>query len=42
MPKRTEIGVVTRDKCDKTRRVEIERRVLHPLYGKFIRERTIC
>ncbi|MCA9176003.1 MAG: 30S ribosomal protein S17 [Planctomycetales bacterium] len=42
MPKRTEIGVVTRDKCDKTRRVEIERRVQHPLYGKFIRERTIC
>ena len=42
MPRRTEIGIVTRDKSDKTRRVEIQRRVRHPLYGKYIRQRTVC
>ena len=35
-------GVVTRDKTAKTRRVEIERLVRHPKYGKFIKRRTIC
>src|ERR1700735_4679095 len=40
--RRVEIGVVTRDKMDKTRRVEIQRLVKHPLYGKYIRRRTIC
>jgi small subunit ribosomal protein S17 len=42
MPKRVAEGVVTSDKMMKTRRVEIERRVPHPLYGKFIRRKTVC
>ena len=42
MPKRTEIGVVTRDKANKTRRVEIDRLVKHPVYGKYIRQKTVC
>ena len=42
MPKRQIIGVVTGDKMDKTRRVEIDRLVPHPKYGKFIRRRTVC
>ena len=40
--RRTEIGFVTRDKMDKTRRVEIPRLVKHVRYGKYIRRRTIC
>jgi len=40
--RRVEVGVVTRDKMDKTRRVEIPRLVKHPVYGKYIRRRTIC
>lgn len=36
------IGIVTRDKMDKTRRVEIARLVKHPRYGKYVRRRTIC
>lgn len=39
---RTLQGVVTRDKNDKTRRVEVARRVQHPKYGKFIKKRTVC
>src|ERR1700675_2115829 len=35
-------GVVTSDKMDKTRRVEIPRLVKHARYGKYIRRRTIC
>lgn len=42
MPKRVEVGVVTSDKMNKTRVVEIPRRVKHPRYGKFIRRRTVC
>jgi small subunit ribosomal protein S17 len=42
MPKRQIIGVVTGDKTQKTRRVEIERLVRHAKYGKFIRRRTVC
>lgn len=42
MPKRTAIGVVTSDKMQKTRRVEIPRLVQHATYGKIIRRRTIC
>ncbi len=40
--RRTAVGVVTRDKMDKTRRVEIPRLVKHPRYGKYIKRRTIC
>ena len=42
MPKRVVTGVVTRDKADQTRRVEIARQVKHPIYGKMMRRRTIC
>src|SRR5436189_5322108 len=40
--RRTETGVVTSDKMNKTRRVEIPRLVKHPRYGKYIKRRTIC
>ena len=42
MPRRTAVGVVTSDKMTKTRRVEIQRLVKHPKYGKYIRRRTVC
>ena len=42
MPKKQLVGVVTSDKMDKSRRVEIPRLVKHPKYGKFIRRRTVC
>ena len=42
MPKKVAVGVVTNDKMDKTRRVEIHRKVPHPVYGKYIRKRTVC
>jgi small subunit ribosomal protein S17 len=35
-------GIVTRDKMNKTRRVEIQRLVRHPKYGKFVKQRTVC
>jgi small subunit ribosomal protein S17 len=37
MPKRILQGVVVSDKMDKTVVVRVERRVMHPLYKKFIR-----
>ena len=40
--RRTTVGVVTSDKMNKTRRVEIPRLVKHARYGKYIRRRTIC
>src|SRR5438552_12176053 len=40
--RRVEIGVVTSDKMQKTRRVEIPRLVKHQRYGKYIKRRTIC
>ena len=40
--RRTLVGVVTRDKMQKTRRVEIQRLVKHPRYGKYIKKRTVC
>ena len=40
--RRIEVGVVTSDKMNKTRRVEIPRLVKHPKYGKYIKRRTIC
>ncbi len=42
MPRREVIGVVTSDKMDKSRRVEIQRLERHPKYGKFLRRKTIC
>src|SRR3979411_1652708 len=40
--RRVSICVVTSDKMNKTRRVEIPRIVKHQRYGKYIRRRTIC
>jgi len=42
MAKRVSIGVVTGDKCEKTRRVEIPRLVKHAKYGKILRRKTVC
>ena len=42
MPKRVVSGVVTSDKMNKTRRVEINRLVQHPKYKKYIRKRSVC
>jgi small subunit ribosomal protein S17 len=36
MPKRILHGVVVSDACDKTVIVRVERRVMHPVYKKFI------
>lgn len=38
MPKRVLRGVVTSDKQDKTATVMVERRVMHPLYKKFVKK----
>ena len=38
MPRRVLTGRVTSDKMDKTITVLVERRVIHPLYKKFIRK----
>lgn len=37
MPKRVLTGRVTSDKMDKTVTVLVDRRVMHPIYKKFIR-----
>ena len=37
---RTKIGRVVSNKMDKSATVSVERRVKHPLYGKFIRRST--
>ncbi len=37
---RTVSGVVVSDKMDKSITVRIERRVKHPVYGKFVRKST--
>ncbi len=42
MPKRVAVGIVTSDKMNKTRVVQIPRMVRHPMYGKYIRQRTTC
>jgi small subunit ribosomal protein S17 len=38
MPRRVLTGRVTSDKMDKTVTVLVDRRVMHPLYKKFIRQ----
>lgn len=40
--KKTLIGVVASNSQAKTLRVEIDRRMRHPKYGKIIRGRTVC
>ena len=37
---RTQIGSVVSDKMDKTVTVLIERKVKHPVYGKFVKKST--
>lgn len=37
MPKRVLRGTVVSTKCNKTVTVEVERRIKHPLYHKFIK-----
>ena len=37
MPRRVLQGVVVADKADKTIVVQVDRRIQHPLYKKFIR-----
>lgn len=39
-PERTMIGRVISDKMNKTIVVEIERKVMHPIYGKYLRRST--
>jgi len=38
--RKTRIGVVSSNKMDKTITVEVERKVKHPLYGKFLKKTT--
>ncbi len=38
--RKTRIGMVVSDKMDKTVVVQVERRVQHPLYGRYIKRRT--
>lgn len=35
--RKQKIGVVVSDKMDKTIAVEVERRLMHPIYGKFVK-----
>ena len=38
--RKTRIGVVTSNKMAKTITVEVERKVKHPIYGKFVKKTT--
>ncbi|QOR75242.1 MAG: 30S ribosomal protein S17 [Thermoflavifilum sp.] len=38
--RKTRVGVVTSNKMQKTITVSVERRVKHPIYGKFIKKTT--
>ena len=38
--RKTRIGVVVSDKMDKTIVVAVERRVMHPMYKKYVRSRA--
>ena len=40
--RKREVGVVTSDKMDKTRRVEVTTLYPHPKYGKLLKHRTVC
>jgi small subunit ribosomal protein S17 len=42
MAKHTAVGVVTSDKMQKTRKVELPRRIQHPKYGKVLKRQTVC
>lgn len=36
--RKTKIGVVTSNKMTKTITVQVERRIKHPIYGKFVKK----
>ncbi|MFN8265301.1 MAG: 30S ribosomal protein S17 [Chitinophagaceae bacterium] len=38
--RKTKTGVVTSSKMDKTITVAVERKVKHPIYGKFVKKTT--
>jgi small subunit ribosomal protein S17 len=38
--RKTKTGVVRSDKMDKTITVAVERKVKHPIYGKFVKKTT--
>jgi small subunit ribosomal protein S17 len=38
--RKTRIGIVTSNKMDKTITVAVERKVKHPIYGKFVKKTT--
>jgi len=38
--RKTKLGVVTSNKMDKSITVKVERKVKHPLYGKFVKKST--
>jgi len=38
--KRTVVGLVVSNKMDKTVSVAVERRIKHPVYGKYVRRTT--
>ena len=38
--RKTRIGVVSSNKMDKTITVKVERKIKHPLYGKFLKKTT--
>ncbi len=38
--RKTKLGVVLSNKMDKTITVKVERKVKHPLYGKFVKKST--
>ncbi len=38
--RKTRVGVVSSNKMDKTITVKVERKVKHPLYGKFLKKTT--
>ncbi len=38
--RKTKLGVVSSNKMDKTITVKVERKVKHPIYGKFLKKST--
>ena len=38
--RKTRVGVVSSNKMDKTITVNVERKIKHPLYGKFLKKTT--
>ena len=38
--RKVRVGIVSSNKMDKTITVKVERKVKHPLYGKFIKKTT--